>query len=151
MGFMTRQCLQDTLAHDLGTIELAESLRSQLESTYAEDAFRALPRLALVDIGLWLCQAHNLQYNASKVVTCAIEVLRDLGFFVAIDEERQLTVNRAHCHLEIAAVDASMHAASACDYEGDDGLCQQFRKLAKDLYRTLYAELRGFHVRYDGD
>ncbi|KAK4543021.1 hypothetical protein LTR36_006019 [Oleoguttula mirabilis] len=129
------------------TITKAEKLYAKLQDTYDKQLFHDTPRIALVSLGIWLCQVRTHKPVPSVIIATAMGVLRDLGYSVVTAGPR-VQFDRTHCHLESAAIDAAMYAAQSYIAQGEPGLGLQFEGFAKELYRTLYGEVRGFEERY---
>ncbi|TKA77483.1 hypothetical protein B0A55_05367 [Friedmanniomyces simplex] len=124
----------------------AEKLRTDLEATYNKPT-SAKPRLALINLGQWLCQAHNLASSQRKVIDCAIRLLGDLGYGITVTKQK-LVIDYARGCPEIAAVDAAMYAARAHYSLGEQKLGGQFEEFAEGFWVVLYAEKRVFGERY---
>ncbi|TKA77493.1 hypothetical protein B0A55_05364 [Friedmanniomyces simplex] len=117
-----------------------------LEATYNKPT-SAKPRLALINLGQWLCQAHNLASSQRKVIDCATRLLGDLGYGITVKKQK-LIIDCARGCPEIAAVDAAMYAARAHYSLGERTLGRQFEEFAEGFWMVLYAEKRGFGERY---
>jgi len=59
-----------------------------------------------------------------------------------------LVVDRTHCHFEGMAVDAAMYAAHALYTQGQKKLGAQYEGFAREAWRVLHAETRGFRERF---
>lgn len=127
----------------------AQRLYDQLAATYDKTLFKAMPRLGLIDLGLWLINAQTKNANPKDVVDRAIETLRNCGYVIEM-KGREVKVDHQHCFTHAAAEDAAVHAAHALVFNGDDVLGKQFEELAKKLYVTRLGELRGYEDRYGG-
>ncbi|KAK3114277.1 hypothetical protein LTR53_007562 [Teratosphaeriaceae sp. CCFEE 6253] len=124
----------------------AEKLRAELEATYDTVRFAGKPRLALVRLSLWLCQSSNPR-SPRGVAANAERVLRDLGYGVAV-KGGKLTIDRTCGHFETTVVDAAMYAAQAYHAQGHRELGRQYEVFAKEAWKVLYAEMRGFTNRF---
>ena len=129
------------------TISKAEKLYGLLEGTYDKRVFQDVPRLGLVDIGIWLCQAFSTSSTPQKAINIAIRVLQDLGFDITI-RGTSVAVNRRGV-VNTEAVDAAVYASHSHLYLKNNQTAKQLEDLAKEMYRTLHGELRGFKDRYE--
>ncbi|KAK0261261.1 hypothetical protein LTR35_017896 [Friedmanniomyces endolithicus] len=94
-----------------------------LEATYDEAAFKCRPRLALISLGQWLCQAYNFESSSSqrKVIDFAETLLGDLGYGVKV-AQKKLIIDHTRCYAEATAIDAAMYIAHAHRYLGEEKL-----------------------------
>ncbi|KAK5682701.1 hypothetical protein LTS10_005831 [Elasticomyces elasticus] len=129
------------------SIRKAEKFCADLEATYDPAMYAGKPRLALVSLGQWLCQAHNFESSQRQVIACANRSLANLGYGIKI-LRKKLTIDYTHCHTEATAIDAAMYAAHAHRYLGEENLGLQYTKFAKQLWETLYGELKWFKERF---
>lgn len=125
----------------------AERLFEKTEKTYDAQTFKDSPRLALVDVGTWLCRAYQSTNAAKKLTAAAEALLRDLGFVVQVDGQK-LRTRREFCHLDGAAIEAAMRAAHAYRGLGKRELGNEFERLGRELYVTMHGEARGFGETY---
>lgn len=133
----------------LTTIAKAQRLYDQLKATYDEKLFENMPRLGLIDLGLWLLSAQPQNGNTKIVIDRAIEVLRSCGYGIKL-KGRKLEVDRSHCYMHSGAMDAAMHAAHAHYFKGDMVVGRKFEEFGKELYVTRGGTLMGFVERYGG-
>lgn len=128
-------------------IATAQKLYTQLEATYDNALFAGKPRLALIDLGLWLLSAQPQNPSSKAVIDRAVEILRNCGYGVEV-KGRELKIDYTHCFVHNAAVDAAMHASHACFFKGDRVLGGQFEKFGKKLYVMRCGVEVGFDERY---
>lgn len=141
--------LSTTFQPDRATITKAEKLYGKLEATYDKKLFEYVPRLGLVELGRWLCTAYHTGFMPNKVIDTAQRILHNLGYGVSI-VGKVLHIDRAHCKLDSAAIDAAMYAAHAYISHGDSEIGKQFEDFAKEMYIVMHGHLRGFASRYGG-
>lgn len=122
----------------------------RLETTYDLNAFSGRPRLALVAPGLWLCQVHMSKADWNMSFKLAIDVLRNLGFVVTIDEEN-ISIDRAYCNLVGDAIIAATYAAKALQKSGKTIAGLQMLTFARSLYVTMNGVSQGFKEQHDID
>lgn len=139
--------LSATFRPSKGIIAKAQKLYNQLEATYNKTLFERIPRLGLIDLGLWLLNVQPPNSNTKHVIDRALEILHNCGYLVEV-KGKQVNVDYSHCFLHSAAVDAAVHAAHASYFKGDVVIGKQFEAFAKRLYATRFGELRGYAERY---
>lgn len=132
---------------DKKTVAAAEKLYARLESAYDKKIFQNVPRLGLAQLGLWLCQACEFSKQPRKTIDAAIDTLQKLGFGVVV-EKGKVRFDRKHSMLTEVAVDAAVFAAHAYASQGDVGIGMQFEDFAKQQYRIMFGELRGFVEKF---
>lgn len=114
-----------------------------LESTYDKEAFEGLPLLAIAYMDAFFSQIYRLKKQWSKVADRALTALRHFGFDV-VASERKITIARNHVHLVPETIHATKLATEAYGKLGQAELADQTENLAKNLYLTLYGNMRGF-------
>ncbi|KAK5723704.1 hypothetical protein LTR15_005403 [Elasticomyces elasticus] len=124
-----------------------DSQSQDLVATYDPAVYAGKPCLALIGLGQWLCQAHNFESSQRQVIACANRSLANLGYGIKI-VRKKLTIDYTHRHTEATAIDAAMYAAHAHRYLGEENLGLQYTKFAKQLWETLYGELKWFKERF---
>ncbi|KAI6887815.1 hypothetical protein KC360_g1149 [Hortaea werneckii] len=120
-----------------------EGLYSQLKETYDCKIFATVPRVALVQIGKWLCQSCLNYWNPDKLAEMAVGVLRDAGYGITI-VGRQLHVDHTHCMIGDGAVYGSIFARLAYLRQGEVELAEQFKMLSTQLYFSTRGTMEGF-------
>ncbi|KAI7509163.1 hypothetical protein KC347_g5462 [Hortaea werneckii] len=120
-----------------------EGLYSQLKETYDCKIFATVPRVALVQIGKWLCQSCLNYWNPDKLAEMAVGVLRDAGYGITI-VGRQLHVDHTHCMIGDGAVYGSIFARLASLRQGEVELAEQFKMLSTQLYFSTRGTMEGF-------
>ena len=131
-------------------VSRATQLYKDLEQAYDGEHFKNVPRAGLVDLGIWLCQAYSTAATMQRSLNAAERVLSCSGFHVEV-ERGILSVKRIRASLNNHVVDAAVYAAHAHFYQGQSKLGKQYEDFGKELYRTLYGQLRGFDERYKKD
>lgn len=126
------------------TIKRAKQVYRALEKTYDGDHYQTVPRLGLINLGVWLSQMTSSNRQCADTATA---VLRNAGFQIEV-KNAVLNVQRTRAHLDSAVVDAAMHAGIAYKALDQPGVGKQFDDLGRELHRTLVGELRGFNDRY---
>ena len=131
----------------------AQNLYSQIAATYDDKTFKDMPRLGLIDLGLWLLNAQPPMANPQNVIDRAVEILRNCGYGVAFIKGggKDVKFDPAHWFLHSGVADAAMHAAHACFFRGDEGLGGQFEAFAKEVYEIRLGTLVGFGERYGSE
>ena len=129
----------------------AEKLYSQIDATYPEAAFRNISKLGLVELSQWLCLCYSTMrgfgMGAGKPMEAAVRVLRNLGYVIT-HTDSTVHVDRSNCLPDARGVWGAIHAARACLVQGDQHGGDQYKKLAKELYLTLYGEMRGLEKTF---
>ena len=129
------------------TVSRANHLYHDLDDAYDGNHFENLPRIGLVDLGIWLCQAYSTASTHQKSLEAAKKVLHHSGYHVKVEEET-LAVSHTCASLSVHVVDAAVYAARAHSFMGQTELGKQYNYFARDLYSTLFGEMRGFLERY---
>lgn len=106
-----------------------EELYSQLRGTYDHTTVTTAPRVALVQVGKWLCQSCWNYWDTVKLAGTAVGVLRDAGYGITTVGQ-QLQVDFAHCMSGNGAVDGSIYAWTAYLKQGGLELAEQFKMLS---------------------
>lgn len=119
-----------------------EELYSQLKDTYDPRVFATAPRVALVQVGKWLCQSCWNYWDPVKLAETAVRVLRDAGYGITIVDQ-QLQVDYTHCMIGNGAVDGSIYAWTAYSRQGKRELAEQFKTLGKQLYFATRGTMEG--------
>jgi len=127
----------------------AEQLLRRLQDTYDAPAFTGVPRLALVDLGVWVSRAYGRAPTQQKTIDHAVEVLENLAFAVAVAGD-SVVIDSSKGSVEGATVDAAVYAARAYDSLGRARVAEQFILFAEDAYYLLNGEMRGLQGRYVG-
>lgn len=133
--------------HKEPSLAQVEKLYAKLEKNYDGQAFEHRPRLGLVSLGLWLCQAYKKSGSQDKVMKTSIALLRNLGFVVTISGSI-VSIDRSYCQLEGSAINAAMYAAHAFYSLGDTSIGQQLEEFARCSYMIMNGETRDFEERY---
>ncbi|RMZ18041.1 hypothetical protein D0860_00011 [Hortaea werneckii] len=120
-----------------------EELYSQLKETYDCKTFATVPRVALVEVGTWLCQSCWNYWDPAKLAETAVRVLRDAGYGINIVGQR-LQVDYTHCMIGNGAVDGSIYAWTAYARQGERKLAEQFKTLSAQLYFATRGTMEGF-------
>ncbi|KAI7089196.1 hypothetical protein KC356_g2663 [Hortaea werneckii] len=120
-----------------------EGLYSQLKETYDCKNFATVPRVALVQIGMWLCQSCLNYWDPDKLAEMAVGVLRDAGYGITI-VGRQLRIDHTHCMIGDGAVYGSIFARLAYLRQGEVELAEQFKMLSTQLYFSTRGTMEGF-------
>lgn len=128
-------------------IKRAKQLYKDLEKAYDGTHYENVPRMGLVTLGVWLCQIHSQASDYVQSLNAANAVLGHVGFHVKVNRG-DLIVKRTNAHFNLHPVDAAMHAAAVYDQRGQSGVAKQYVDLARNMYLTLFGELRGFVKRY---
>ncbi|KAI6907952.1 hypothetical protein KC318_g4414 [Hortaea werneckii] len=106
-----------------------EELYSRLKEIYDRKLFAKVPRIALVQLGRWLCQSCWNYWEPVKLAETAVGVLRDAGYGIAIVGQ-ELKVDYTHCMILGGAVDGSIYAWTAYARQGERELAEQFKMLS---------------------
>lgn len=61
-------------------VKMIEKMARKLEGLYEEEVYKNLPRLLLVNHGIWLMEAHRTGKNYANMVGSSLDVLRNFGF-----------------------------------------------------------------------
>lgn len=130
-------------------IAQAEALFSRLRTTYDDRIFERNPRLGLVDLGLWLCEAYDRNGLHDKLDKAAIGLLGDLGYVVVLAGQK-LDIDRRYCHCVSTAIEAALYAAKAHRIQGDAAIEKQTEEFARGLYWMMNGETREFDDKYGG-
>lgn len=146
--FLVTRQQSETYHPDKATIRRAEELFTKLEGSYDKSVFGDLPRLGLVELNLWLCQAYAAPATAPQLLKAAIQLLRNAGFHVT--SAGTVLFDRSSGMIEASAVDAAVYAAHANSALSRPYIAQQFNDLARGMYRTLHGDLHRFDSRYAG-
>lgn len=134
------------------TVAKAQKLYTQIAATYDDKIFKDRPRLGLADLGLWLLNAQPPMANPRNVIDRAVEILRNCGYAVNfVKGGKEVKLDTKNCFLHLATLDAAMHAAAACSFNGQDALGRQFEDFAKKVYEIRMGTLIGFKERYDSE
>ncbi|KAI7559073.1 hypothetical protein KC343_g3197 [Hortaea werneckii] len=128
---------------DARVVAKFEELYSQLKETYDPRVFATAPRVALVQVGKWLCQSCWNYWNPVKLAETAVGVLRDAGYGITIVGQ-QLQVDYTHCMIGNGAVDGSIYAWMAYAKQGERELAEQFKTLSAQLYFATRGTMEGF-------
>ncbi|KAI7356431.1 hypothetical protein KC354_g10429 [Hortaea werneckii] len=120
-----------------------EKLYSQLKETYNRNVFAKVPRLALVQVGTWLCQRCWNYWDPVKLAEMAVGVLKDAGYGIAIVGQ-ELKVDYTHCMILGGAVDGSIYAWTAYARKGERELAEKFKMLSTQLYFSTRGTMEGF-------
>ncbi|KAI7270796.1 hypothetical protein KC345_g7343 [Hortaea werneckii] len=119
-----------------------EELYSQLKETYDCKTFATVPRVALVQVGTWLCQSCWNYWEPVQLAETAVGVLRDAGYGITIVNQR-LQVDYTRCMILGGAVDGSVYAWTAYSRQGKRELAEQFKTLGKQLYFSTRGTMEG--------
>ena len=138
---------RNLLSSDKSKTAQVENIFAKLQGGYDERVFEVRPRLGLVALGQWLCQAYKRSGSRDKVIKTALALLRDLGFVVIITGKK-ISIDRQNSAMDGAAIDAAMYAAHAYRSRGDIKLGNQMEEFAKSLYLVMNGETRDFEERY---
>ncbi|GAB1738703.1 hypothetical protein NU219Hw_g3499t1 [Hortaea werneckii] len=130
------------LPNDLVVAEF-EELYSRLQETYDRKFFAKVPRIALVQVGKWLCHSCWNYWDPVKLAETAVGVLRDAGYGITIVGQ-QLQVDHTHCMTGNGAVDGSIYAWIAYARQGERELAEQFKLLSEQLYFSTRGTMEGF-------
>ena len=147
--FLTTNRQSENYPPDTDTIVKGEQLYIEIETTYPEHVFKDVPRLGLIGLSLWLCAARHTAFTPQKVIDNAIETLRNMGYMIDISGPTVL-VDRTRAYLDMAAIHATMYATHALIQKGNRDIASQMEDFAKELYVTLFGELRGFEKQFGG-
>ncbi|KAI7212956.1 hypothetical protein KC333_g6835 [Hortaea werneckii] len=120
-----------------------EELYSRLKEIYDRKLFAKVPRIALVQVGTWLCQSCWNYWEPVKLAEMAVGVLKDAGYGIAIVGQ-ELKVDYTHCMILGGAVDGSIYAWTAYARQGERELAEQFKMLSKQLYFSTRGTMEGF-------
>lgn len=145
-SFLEKNELAGQHAPSQGLIAIAEQLRSKLEASYDQPAFKNLPRQGLHDLSLWICMAHILG-SQHKVQKAALTVLRDLGFMVSI-KKNKVSIDRTHCRLDMAGIHAGMYLATAYYRQGQNEVGMQIERFTMGMYETINGSMLGFEEKF---
>ena len=128
-------------------ITRVEQLYRELKDTYEMPALEGLPRLGLVPLDKWLCQAYALPrtpQNVQKAREWAMKTLQHLGIKVIINKT-SITFDRSGGWvMEGAAVEAALLIEFFRSLQPTDNIGKPFQVLAKELNRLLFSEIRDF-------
>ncbi|CAK7209588.1 hypothetical protein SCUCBS95973_000491 [Sporothrix curviconia] len=111
-------------------------LLAQVRETYMASLFARLPRPECVGIGLWVARATSSE-NPHQDLPQYLEVLRDLGYFVAI-QGHNAVVDLAAPYPMIAAVHAMMHASDCLKVVGKAQAALVLKALARRTFVGLH-------------
>lgn len=130
------------------TIREAERLYQKINATYDADIFTGdVPRLGLYALGEWLCHAHTSPTTVPKSIACGMSLLKDLAFAITV-KGNSVTFDRSTGLVSSMSVTAAAYVANGHFFLGRKRLAKQFIAFAKEMYITLYGELRGFVERF---
>lgn len=146
-AFLTNNRQSATVRPSKADIAKAQKLYTQLETTYDKTLFNGMPRLGLIDLGLWLVSAQPPNANTKNLTDRAIGILRNCGYGVEV-KGKELKIDPTHSYMHSGAIDAAVHAAHACYFKGDEVVGKQFQAFAKKLYVTRNGVLVGYVDRY---
>ncbi|KAI7161061.1 hypothetical protein KC349_g3111 [Hortaea werneckii] len=120
-----------------------KELYSRLKEIYDRKLFAKVPRIALVQVGRWLCQSCWNYWDPVKLAETAVGVLRDAGYGIDIVGQ-ELKVDYTYCMILGGAVDGSIYAWTAYARQGERSLAEQSKMLSKQLYFATRGTMEGF-------
>lgn len=127
---------------------IAKKLLAEIRDTYPKALFERLPRLACIEIGLWV--ARSITGPRSKAILDKfLDVLRDLGFFVNI-KGRKVTVDRRAAYHHEIAIHAAIYAAHCVEELGNRSAACALKALAKEIYTAISGAEEGFEQWFLG-
>ena len=144
-----RKFMRDEDADDAdgAMVSKGKKLYYEMKKTFDGRVFAGKPRPVLIELGEWLCRAYRGRSSHDHVVECALRLLRDHGYNITVTPEG-LAVDESHCTLGYLASDAAVFASVAYSALGERENAKRFAELARKLWQTIYAEMRGFEGRY---
>ena len=113
----------------------AEQRYSRLELTH-DNPSEKLPRIALIDLGIWLCQARSPKSN-NVLITAATHMLISVGYSMVVIG-KSVRIDHAYCHLQGSAIDACMYMASTYPKQGEVAFSTRLITFVEELYRTIF-------------
>lgn len=128
-------------------IASAEKLHHHCQACYTHMG-RQVPRLALAELGVWLCQAYSFRSAQHLVLKTATTALQDLGYHVQFDTFLGTIPDQSHGFLSMTAVDAAVYVAHAQYALKEEILGDRSLDFARSLNVTLNVDLQGFVERY---
>ncbi len=131
------------------TIAKAEQLYAKMDSTYDKEVFANVPRLSLVNIGMWLIWAYQVPGSYDKCLNAAKKLLHNLGFRVEVQSPGQpLRIDCTYCYSDGDEIEAAMCAAFSCFCRDETTLARQYGVFAKERYQIMHGNLHGFEQRH---
>ncbi|KAH6721120.1 TPR domain-containing protein [Leptodontidium sp. MPI-SDFR-AT-0119] len=120
-----------------GTIKTIERLTRKLEELHESDVYADLPRLLLVHPSIWLTDAHHSRGNHAKVVTYALEILRNFGFVDPVKEGKLCLAGPGRGITNCESFSALRVAAEAYKALGNRELAEQCEEAARGMFVAL--------------
>lgn len=127
-------------------IRQAENLYKQLEATYDEALYGSMPRLALVELDVWILQS-EASLDMPDAIFSLTRLLRNLGFFTKLEGDR-VTIDRTSGVGMPEIFHGAVYSAQAWAAEGYDKVSSDFVEFAKEMYMTLFGEMYGFEEKF---
>lgn len=116
-------------------VKMIEKLLRKLEGFYEEDVYGDLPRLLLVNPGIWLMEVYRAGKNHAKMVKSALDVLRNFGF--GSIERGDLELNWGNGIVNTDAFNALRCAAEGCNTLGKAEMAAKCREGARRMFLVL--------------
>lgn len=145
--FVTTHKQDSHIATSADWIKKGEALYAKLQATYNSDLFKTVPRLGLEHLESWLCRAYESPATPRKATEAALKHLENSGFKIVV-KNKQVKIDRRTGCVMPTVIDAGVYAAHAYKFLDQEAVSKHFMDFAKETYRTMNGELRGFEDRY---
>jgi len=130
------------------SITKAQQLYREINATYDPKLFtKDVPRLGLYALSAWLFQAQRTRKTVPELIKCGMLPLKDLAFAINVKGDTA-TFDRSAGMVSPMAVNAAVYVANGHSEMGRKRLAGQFYAFAKEMYVTLFGELRDFVELY---
>jgi len=123
----------------------AKKLLKEIQETYPQALFEHLPRLDCVGIGLWV--GKSAIGRAKDDLGKFLDVLRDIGFFITI-QDKNVMIDRGNAVAMEGTIHAAMYAAQALAGMGNEDAASALEALAKDVYTAIFGVDEGFQTEF---
>lgn len=127
-------------------IKQAEALYMQLEATYDQALYRSMPRLALLELDVWIIHSKRFG-SASDAIFSLTRLLRNSGFFTKLEGDR-VTIDRTNGLGTPDVFYGAIYSAQAWAKEGYKNVSRDYVAFAKEMYMTLFGEMYGFQKKF---
>lgn len=144
---------QENLGRLVGAAKLIEAkgILICLEETYPESKYEVMPRLACVDIDLWLVQigvsAVEARLSSSLEIAATFRVMKDWGYIVKVKGSKVL-IDRNNGVVCPQVVDAAMYSRQAWRMAGKPDVAKSFLEFAKEIYLAICGAMDGFEDKF---